>query len=204
MSEGVNKSMCFKILTSLIFVAIFLIRLFKPDINIDNTSIVLLLLALAPWFIQYIKTLEINGVGKVELVNTTKKKEIEQKVDNAGINELLPNEKSNIRYTFYNLRYNDPKLALAGLRIEIENSLRKIAVQNDIDDNYKGIGKMTETLSQHQLIDNDERSLISDITGILNKAVHSQIQEYNDDSIDWVFDMGLKILNFLEQKKDNG
>jgi len=89
---------------------------------------------------------------------------------------------------------------LAGLRIEIENSLRKIAVQNEIEVSYKGIGKMIEILRGHQLIDNNERHLISDITGILNKAVHSQIREYSDDSIDWVFDMGLKILNSLEQK----
>jgi len=99
--------MYLKILTSLAFIAIFFVRLFKPDINIDTTSIVLLLLALAPWFIQYIKALEINGIGKVELINTTKKKEIERKAENAGIQDFTSNDQSNSQYTFYNLRYID-------------------------------------------------------------------------------------------------
>jgi hypothetical protein len=191
-----------KILVSLIFLSIFLIRIFMPNIKIDSLSIVIVLLAIVPWFIQYVKALEINGIGKVDLVDKAMKNEIEQKADSAGIENIPPKAATDIQITYDNLRNSDPKLALAGLRIEIENSLRKIAAKNMIDVNRKGIWKMTQILGEKQLIDDYERALILDMTGILNKAVHSQIQEYDDDSIDWAFNMGFKILNSLEQKAE--
>ena len=71
--------MVFKIITSLVFIAVFIARIVKPEWNIDTTSIILLILAFVPWFIQYIKTLEISGLGKVELVGKEQKKEIDKK-----------------------------------------------------------------------------------------------------------------------------
>ena len=47
--------MKFKITASIIFMAIFSLRLWKPEIKIDSLSVILLVLAMIPWFIQYIK-----------------------------------------------------------------------------------------------------------------------------------------------------
>ena len=69
----------------------------------------------------------------------------------------------NEQYTFYGLRYNDPKLALAGLRIEIEGVLRKISEANQLDTSRTGIGQMARILSQHQLINDNERAIIFDL-----------------------------------------
>lgn len=194
--------MAFKIIVSLAFMAVFFARIFKPEWNIDSTSIILLTLAFVPWFMQYIKTLEINGIGKVELIGKAEKEKIEKKAADAGMIKSEQNKKEidASKYSFYNLRYTDAKLALAGLRIEIENTLRKIAQNNGMDVSYAGLGKMTDILSKHQLITNNERAIIYDITGILNKAVHSQLKEYQMESIDWVFDMGLDILESLNEK----
>ena len=76
--------MVFKIITSLVFITVFIARIVKPEWNIDTTSIILLILAFVPWFIQYIKTLEISGLGKVELVGKEQKKEIDKKASEAG------------------------------------------------------------------------------------------------------------------------
>lgn len=192
--------MVFKIIMSVLFAAVFIIRIVKPDWNIDTTSIVLLILAAVPWFIQYIKSLEISGIGKVELIGKEQKKEMEKKAADAGFLNIKSTVDESTRYSFYNLRYEDPKLALAGLRIEIENSLRRIAENNALDVLHSGIGKMTNILSQHQLINDNERAIIYDITGILNKAVHSQLAEYESETFDWVFDLGLNILKSLNQK----
>ena len=190
--------MVFKIFTSFVFIAVLIIRIIKPEWTIDNTSIILLVLAFIPWFIQYIKTLEISGLGKVELIDKDQKREIDKKVSEAGIlkSDIADNEK----YTFYELRYSDPKLALAGLRIEIESILRKIAVANHLDTSRKSIGQMTKTLIDHQLINGNERAVIFDLIGILNKAVHSELKEYESESFDWVFDLGLDLLKSLNSK----
>ena len=68
--------MVFKIITSLVFIAVFIARIVKPEWNIDTTSIILLILAFVPWFIQYIKALEISGLGKVELLAKSRKKKL--------------------------------------------------------------------------------------------------------------------------------
>ena len=102
--------MKFKITASIIFMAIFSLRLWKPEIKIDSLSVILLVLAMIPWFIQYIKSLEINGIGKVELITKDQKDIIEKNVEEIGI---INNSNEEIRknYSFYKLRYEDPKLA---------------------------------------------------------------------------------------------
>ena len=69
-----------------------------------------------------------------------------------------------------------------------------------LDVSRSGLGRITDILSQHQLISGNERAIIFDITGILNKAVHSQLDEFQSESIDWVFDLGLDILKSLNEK----
>lgn len=56
---------------------------------------------------------------------------------------------------------------------------------------------MTKILSKNNIITSGERSLICDITGVLNRAVHSQLGDYNSETFDWVFDVGLKLLESL-------
>ena len=125
-------------------------------------------------------------------------KEIDKKASEAGI--LKSEIADNKQYTFYGLRYSDPKLALAGLRIEIESVLRKIAEANQLDTSRTGIGQMAKVLRQHQLINDNERAIIFDLVGILNKAVHNQLKEYESESFDWVFDLGLNLLKSLNAK----
>lgn len=192
--------MKFKLSASILFIGIFLLRILKPELNIDSISVMLIVLALVPWFIQYIKSLEINGLGKVELITEDQKQAIQKNADEAGIlTGTKENEISN-NYTFYNLRYEDPKLALAGLRIELESTLIKLVEKNSLDGQRFGLNKMTNILSKNNIITSGESSLIYDISGVLNRAVHSQLGEYNSETFDWVFDVGLKLLDSLGKK----
>ncbi|MDQ0273527.1 hypothetical protein [Cytobacillus purgationiresistens] len=172
----------------------------KPELNIDSISVMLIVLALVPWFIQYIKSLEINGLGKVELITEDQKQAIQKNADEAGIFTGTKENKISSNYTFYNLRYEDPKLALAGLRIELEKTLIKLVEKNSLDGQRLGLNKMTNILSKNNIITSSESSLIYDISGILNRAVHSQLGEYNSETFDWVFDVGVKLLDSLGKK----
>ena len=192
--------MLFKMGMSSVFCVVFLVRTIHPELNIDNTSVILLILMMVPWFIQFIKSLEINGIGKVELIDKRQREELEKKATDAGLLKSTGVATANTDYSFYNLRYEDPKLALAGLRIELEDSLRKIAKKHRLDVSRSGIIKMTDLLKQHQLIDYNECLIIYDIVGILNKAVHSQLTEYESESFDLIFELGVNILASLNQK----
>lgn len=193
--------MKFKITASIIFMAIFSLRLWKPEIKIDSLSVILLVLAMIPWFIQYIKSLEINGIGKVELITKDQKDIIEKNVEEIGI---INNSNEEIRknYSFYKLRYEDPKLALAGLRIELESTLEKIMKKNQLmsTSRFSGIRKMAIILSENKIISNSEYALILDITGILNNAVHGKLDSYDSRNFDLVFNTGLKLLTSLNNK----
>ena len=193
--------MKFKITASIIFMAIFSLRLWKPEIKIDSLSVILLVLAMIPWFIQYIKSIEINGIGKVELITKDQKDIIEKNVEEIGI---INNSNEEIRknYSFYKLRYEDPKLALAGLRIELESTLEKIMKKNQLmsTSRFSGIRKMAIILSENKIISNSEYALILDITGILNNAVHGKLDSYDSRNFDLVFNTGLKLLTSLNNK----
>ena len=166
-------------------------------------SVMLIILALVPWFIQYIKTLEINGLGKVELITEYQKQIIQKKADEAGLSTGEKKHEIKNEYLFYNLRYEDPKLALAGLRIELENTLIELAQKNNLDVQRSGLNKITRVLLANNIITRDENALIYDIIDVLNRAVHIQLGEYNSKTFDWVFDIGLKLLNSLDKKLNN-
>lgn len=193
--------MIFKIIISILFISLLFVRLFVPQIKIDSLSVILLVLAIVPWFIQYIKSLEIKGFGKVELFDKYQKKSIEQSVEEIGITSK-PNSKITNAYLFYELRYQDPKLAMAGLRIELESTLSKLITQKGVQDNsrYSSIQRKSEILLKNKIISPKEYALIRDIVGILNKAVHGQIDKYYSTDFDWVFDIGLSLLDTLNEK----
>lgn len=182
------------------FITIFLTRLIWPNLNIDTTSIILLVLALVPWFIQYIKSLEVTGLGKVELVSKEEKAKIQETVNEVGLSKETPIKEIKNKYSFYNLRYEDPKLALAGLRIELEDVLKKLLKDNNIEIRMSGMRHITNTLINNEVITHKEYTIINDITGILNKAVHGDLDEYDSDTFDWVFELGLSLLNSLNSK----
>ena len=195
--------MVLKILITIIFLSIFFIKIVKPELNIDTNSIIVLILAIIPWIYKNIKSLEISGLGKIEFINEKQKKKIEKKAVNAGISNINLDDINNKKYNFYNLRYGDQKLALAGLRIEIESILNEIARKNDLKIYNTGLSNITNILIKNELIDKNEKAIISDIIVILNKAVHSQLEKYESESFDWVFDLGLKLLESLNSKLKN-
>lgn len=188
--------MAFKILMSLVFSMLLVLELFCSKVEINTTTIILTILVFLPWIIQYIKTLEINGVGKVELVDKETKKELESKAKGVG-NDSMVNEDYQ-KYSFYRLKDDDTKLAMAALRIEIENKLRLLAVKNQLNVNQVGIRQLANQLYKMECLDGNEMMIIQDLSNVLNKAVHSQLDDYS--SYGWIFDIGIKLVQSLEEK----
>ena len=177
------------------FVAIILIciHLFVPSIKVDVITLGLLIAGLAPWLSSIVKAMEFPGGWKVEFQDL---QNITQRAESA---ELL-SEKTDRKYSFESIVEDDPNLALAGLRIEIEKTLKEIALQEGITDIHS-INQLTSVLNQVGTITAEQTSLIRDLVPMLNEAVHGK--SVDPRAAEWAIKTGPRILNALEKVKSN-
>lgn len=185
--------MAFKIIFSLIFTILVIIYTFIPSIKIDSTTIILVLMIFVPWIIKYLKSLELNGIGKVELITKEEKSLLDTKME-----EIKFVNTNDIKNKYLNME--DPKLSLASLRIDIEERLNKIAEKSNINKHPMGINKLANVLYEKTLIDNNEFMILKDIIGILNKAVHSKLDDYDIQSYNYIIEIGVKLIGSLDNK----
>ncbi|MEB3104086.1 hypothetical protein [Ferviditalea candida] len=186
-----------KTLTTLLAVVLVLIHIFFPDLKVDSITLGLLVVAVLPWLAPLFKSVELPGGMKFELQDF---KEIEEKADKAGMFDKDIQPTNQIEYTFQLVAKEDPKLALAGLRIELEDKLRKLAYENDLDTKYKGLGNLLKILSSHDLITFEERSVLADMVRMLNAAVHCEVDRFEYSNVSWALELGIKILNSLNKR----
>jgi hypothetical protein len=176
---------------SFVFVALHLMH---PDLKVDAATLVLLALAVLPWLGFVFQSIEIPGYGKVEYRDLEK---ATQDADRVGLLSPEP-EPSTLRDSAVYVRIadEDPNLALAGLRIQIENKLRKIAASKGIDAEKKGLGQLLSVLSREGALTNEEQSVLRDLVGLLNLAVHGA--EVDKQTANWAMDVGPRLLSGLE------
>lgn len=180
-----------QIFITVIALLVAIIHVVRPDITIDVITVFLLVLALLPWLIPLIRSLEFPGGWKIEFQELEK---VKNKADKAG---LLSKNKSK-SYSFEPLLNKDPNLALAGLRIEIEKRLIQIAKLNNLNFERSSVGQLLRLLAQNQALTVEETSVLSDMTGLLNSAVHGA--EVDKRAADWAIEVGPKLLQSLEEK----
>jgi hypothetical protein len=181
-----------KILITILFLILTILHIAFPDIKIDSITIVLLFFSLLPWIIHIIKTIEIPGVGKIEINDLNKVKE---KVEKSEKFTKVALNLNNVQL-YETLIENDPNLALAGLRIEIEKKLIKLAESNNISVNKKGLKSIIIELKKKDIFNQNESAAIADLLGILNRAVHGA--EVDQNTAFWAIDLGSNILSSLD------
>jgi hypothetical protein len=87
-------------------------------------------------------------------------------------------------------------LALAGLRIEIEKALRSIAANLGISAERKGLGTLLRLLLEHGALSQEQGSVLSDVSSLLNEAVHGA--EVDPRSAQWAMEVGPRLLEGLQ------
>jgi hypothetical protein len=175
-----------------------IVHIIWPTLKIDSITLTLIIIAIAPWLAPLIKSLELPGGLKFEF------KELER-VEMAAKAAGLINDKPthlNKDYAFLEIAEINPSLALAGLRIELEKSLKKLDELNRKEgvamSARSSISMMMYGLYQKQIITNQERAALADIIGVLNKAVHGEELDYR--TTQWVIDIGPQILDSINKK----
>lgn len=168
-----------------------------PDLKIDSITLTLLLVAVVPWLSQIFKSLELPGGWKVEFQDLQKAK---KRADEAGL--LSGKVQSESPYSFQLVVDDDPNLALAGLRIEIEKRLNQIAESYQMDTGRSSAGRLLRLLGQRDLISHQEQSVLADMMGLLNGAVHGA--KIDNRAADWAMDVGPRLLASLDEKIKQG
>ena len=190
-----------QILVTLIFSILAVEHAFYGYLRMDAITIILIVIAFIPWLREIIQSIELPGGVKVELREFQK---VTKEAENAGLIEtggLLGKTVTNAKapkYSFQLVANEDPKLALAGLRIEIEKRLDDIAERHELNISRKGIKTLLMTLTENNLLTVKEKMVLDNLVDLLNNAVHAK--NVDNDAALWALDIGPQILRSLDKK----
>jgi hypothetical protein len=150
-----------------------------PSLSIDMTVAVLLFLLLIVWILPYVKSFTLPGGAGIEL--REKVDDAERKL--AGTNPLHNSEKrmlvnkeptiSEPTVTRDQLLEQDPSLALASLRIELEGLLRDVGRTRSLFfPRGLGMAQMVDALEQRKTLTTEIASALRDVVYVCNEAIH--------------------------------
>jgi|CXWL01.1.fsa_nt_gi hypothetical protein len=174
--------------------SVALAHLLWPAMAIDAITLILVTIALVPWLAPIFKSLEFPGGWKVEFQELQK---AVQRAEQIGLVAPSTRPSSEANYSFQQVVEQDPNLALAGLRIEIEKRLTRLAEKHGIEVRGRGLGQLLRQLSQRNILGQEERSVLADLTGLLNSAVHGASVDRR--TAEWAMEVGPRILRALEE-----
>lgn len=190
-----TKTASFSISFFAILVAV--IHLIWPKLTIDSITIALIVIAIIPWLGSLFKSLEFPGGLKVEYHELQKASE---KAKKAGLlkSTLDKKSKKKPKISYQQISLEDPNLALANLRIEIEKRLMKIAESHGLEIRKGGVVSIARSLKETNLLSGNEYSALLNVVVLLNSAVHGH--KVDADGANWAFETGNQILQALDEK----
>jgi len=181
---------------TLIALALSLGHLVWPSLAIDVITVTLLAIAVVPWLAPLFKSLELPGGLKVEF------QELQRAAERAEQAGLLappaPPVAPQVEYSFQRLTDEDPNLALAGLRIEIEKRLVALAEKHGVEVRGRGLKLLLRQLSAHQILSHEEESILTDLSGLLNSAVHGA--SVDRETAARATEVGARLLRKLDER----
>ena len=189
------KAKTIQILISISAVIIAVIHLVWPNLSIDGITLFLFAVAIIPWVAPLFKSLEFPGGWKIEFQDLQKAK---NEADKVGLLAPASEVAKTPKYSFQTIADNDPNLALAGLRIEIEKRLQILAESNSVPVRKQGISSLMRELMKQKVLSQEEYSVLSDMVGMLNSAVHGAVVDKR--AVDWAIETGSRLLKSLDDK----
>ena len=170
-------------------------HLIWPNLSIDGITLALILMALIPWTLPLFKSVELPGGVKVEFQDLHAS---EQRAEAAGLLDEPAPVQPDHEYSFQIVADEDPNLALAGLRIEIERRLGRMAEVGGLGSAKMGIARLLRVLGDAGRLTGEQRSVLSDMVGLLNSAAHGAVADYR--SAEWALKVGPRLLATLDKR----
>ena len=181
------------IIISVVAVILAITHMIFPKIVVDTITLTLFIIAVLPWIVPLLKSVELPGGITIEFRELEK---IKEKAAEAGL--LAQPEKKKEKPIYETLIHEDPNLALAGLRLEIERRLVIIARECSIETERKGISQLLNQLLNNKAISLEQYQVLRDLIGGLNRAVHGA--EVEQRVAEWAIDVGSQIIAALDER----
>lgn len=182
-----------KLVVSAVALVVAAVHVWLPELAIDAITVALLVCAALPWLAPLVKSVELPGGVKVELAEV---KAVAVRAEEAGLISSNPTRQAP-EHSFQLVAEKDPNLALAGLRIEIERRLVRLGELHGIRAKYKGIGQLLRALDGLGVLTPMQTSVLADLTGLLNSAVHGA--QVSSEAASQAFDIAPELLGSLDR-----
>ena len=176
-----------------------LAHLLWPSLGIDAVTLALVAMAIVPWLAPLFKSLELPGGWKIQFQDLQR---VEARAEGAGL--LVRPEATAARaaaqteYAFQSVAERDANLALAGLRIELEKRVVRLADRHGIGTRMQGLGRLLQELVRKGVLSDDEGAALGEMTLLLNEAVHGA--SVDPRAAEWAMDVGPVLLQALDEK----
>ena len=171
-----------------------LVHVAFPVLAIDAVALVLVMMAVVPWLAPLFKSLQLPGGWKVEFQELQK---VAAEAHDAGL-LTPPPAGAEVQYAFQSVAQRDPNLALAGLRIELEKRLVRLAQIHGVGTEMQGMGRLLRELARRGILSDDEESVLADLVHLLNAAVHGA--SVDPRATEWAMDVGPQLIQAFEEK----
>ena len=180
-----------RVVVTVILVLLAVLHLAYPKIEVDAFTGTALIAAAVLWLTPLVKSIEFPGGAKLEFPEVQK---TEQDAEAAG---LLASDAPPLSEHTQALLVQDPNLALASLRIEIETTLREQASRFDPKVPVRSIWQITRILVKNNCLTEEQARVIMELSALLNSAVHGA--RVDPWVAEWALTLGSKILAELRQ-----
>jgi hypothetical protein len=170
-------------------------RIVYPSINIDGITLALIGIALAPWLAPLIKTLELPGGVKIQLQDLQR---ASARAESMGL--LAPPEETppEGEAAVQSIAHQDPNLALAGFRIEVEKRLKRLASAHGLPAWNMDAEQLLQCLSEKSVLKPEENSVLRDMINGVSAAVHGA--KVDTRAADWALNVGPRLLKALDNR----
>jgi uncharacterized protein YutE (UPF0331/DUF86 family) len=192
----------------LICFALIILRILIPNINFDQLSLYLLIIAtvllLFPYINDWISNIKKIKIGNYEIEIGNAVNKLDR--DTSRLEESIKEEKKypELSYDFKKLLAGasaDPRGALLIVAIEIESIVRKLAEKAHIE--FGSTTKLVIELSKRKIIDEKILPIFKDFWNIRNRIVHGPSEKVSENIIYELTYLGYRILTLLSLTKDS-
>ena len=173
------------------------VHLLCPNLRIDAVTLILLAAAAIPWLVPLFKSVELPGGLKLEFQNL---QTVKQHAAEAGLLDELPDLASPHKHSFQIVADEDANLALAGLRIEIERRLVRLAEETGVGSTKMSIRHLLRLLGDQDILTLKQCGVLEDMIGLLNSAAHGASADYQ--SAQWALEVGPRLLATLDKRAE--
>lgn len=178
---------------------VFLIaHLVWPSLKVDAIALTLFGIAIVPWLGSVFKSLEVPGGWKFEFKDFADAAKVAEASGLLAPQEIALTEQTRSDVTYWDLLDTYPRLAVIGLRIDIEIRLRQLADRNSIADQKASATTLTRQLVKLGVLTGPESAALLGILASLNSVVHGA--EITRANAEQVLEVGKRLIGFLDER----